>query len=143
MKRNGEEAARWFREAENDFHFVRRFVEERLGEGGYFNIGCFIAQQAGEKALKACLYAAGERHVFTLSLLTMVNQLSNIDEAFRHAMPEVSRLDRFYIPTRYPNGWPDGSPHNYYTAEDIVGACDDVTKVFALARAFLERQGAL
>jgi HEPN domain-containing protein len=143
MRRAKEEAGRWFLEAENDFGFLRRFVEERLGEGGYFNIGCFIAQQAGEKALKACLYATGERHVFTHSLLTMANQLSKNDEAFQGIVPEALRLDRFYIPTRYPNGWPDGAPHHYYTADDVVGAYDDVRRIFFVCRAFMEGQEAV
>ncbi|MDY0041709.1 MAG: HEPN domain-containing protein, partial [Desulforhabdus sp.] len=80
--------------------------EERLGEGGHFNIGCFLAQQAGEKALKACLYALGERVVLTHSLRTMVEKLVVSEPTFGTIHHEATRLDRLYIPTRYPNGWP-------------------------------------
>lgn len=44
-------------------------------------------------------------------------------------------LDKFYIPTRYPNGFDSGAPTDYYTqaeaqaaitkAEAILGFCSD------------------
>ena len=30
-------------------------------EGGFYDTACFLAQQAGEKALKSLLYASGAR----------------------------------------------------------------------------------
>ncbi|RMH59452.1 MAG: HEPN domain-containing protein [Candidatus Hydrogenedentota bacterium] len=33
-------------------------------------------------------------------------------------MSVLKKLDRFYIPTRYPNGLPEGTPHQNYTRED-------------------------
>jgi HEPN domain-containing protein len=27
-------------------------------------------------------------------------------------------LDKYYIPTRYPNAWTEGFPEEYYTKED-------------------------
>jgi HEPN domain-containing protein len=33
-------------------------------------------------------------------------------------------LDRFYIPTRYPNGFDDGKPADYYTQKDSQQAID-------------------
>ncbi len=29
----------------------------------------------------------------------------------------AGELDRYYIPTRYPNGLPDDVPHDHFTAE--------------------------
>jgi HEPN domain-containing protein len=55
MKEGKEEARRWILQAKDDF----RFVEWLRGEGKFFDKGCFITPQAGEKALKACLYARG------------------------------------------------------------------------------------
>jgi HEPN domain-containing protein len=51
------EAIRWFLQGEDD----QQFVEWVWKENKFFDKGCFIAQQAGEKFLKACLYARGER----------------------------------------------------------------------------------
>jgi HEPN domain-containing protein len=60
MREAEREARRWLLQATDD----RRFAEWVLAEGRFFDKGCFVAQQAGEKALKACLYAAGSRRVF-------------------------------------------------------------------------------
>jgi HEPN domain-containing protein len=57
MKSAEKEARRWFTQARDDLLFVE-WVQR---EGVFFDKGCFIAQQSGEKALKACLYARGER----------------------------------------------------------------------------------
>jgi len=53
MKMPEKEAVRWIQQSEDDFNFVQWV----LSENAYFDKGCFIAQQAGEKALKTCLYA--------------------------------------------------------------------------------------
>jgi HEPN domain-containing protein len=61
MKESKKEAIRWFLQAENDFQFVGWVRKEKA----FFDKKCFIAQQAGEKALKACLFAQGERKGLT------------------------------------------------------------------------------
>lgn len=35
------------------------------------------------------------------------------------------RLDRHYIPTRYPNGFDRGTPRDYFTAADATQAITD------------------
>lgn len=143
MKNSHQEARRWFLEARNDFGFLTVFLEQRLGEKGHFNIGCFIAQQAGDKALKACLFALGERVVLTHSLRAMVEQLAISEPKFGTIHHEASRLDRLYIPTRYPNGWPDGSPFEYYTAQDFIESFEQLKAVFGVCEAFLAEKGIL
>jgi len=34
-------------------------------------------------------------------------------------MEQAQRLDTYYIPTRYPNGFSAGKPADYYSAEGI------------------------
>ena len=46
MKESKREAERWFLQAKNDL----RFVEWVVDAGVFFDKGCFISQQAGEKA---------------------------------------------------------------------------------------------
>ena len=31
-------------------------------------------------------------------------------------------LDRYYVPTRYPNAWAEGTPHEYYVRGDAENA---------------------
>lgn len=48
-------------------------------------------------------------------------------------------LDRYYIPTRYPNGLPGGTPFQVFTMEDLGEALDDVRNVFKIAGNFLSK----
>jgi HEPN domain-containing protein len=47
--------------------------------------------------------------------------------------PEIvdaaKRLDKHYIPTRYPNGFDQGAPTDYYTAAEAETAIADATLV--------------
>jgi HEPN domain-containing protein len=139
MKEAKKESLRWFMQAEDDFRFVGWVKRESI----FFDKGCFIAQQSGEKALKACLYARGERRVIGHSLFEMVDKLSRLEAVFQAIADEAKRLDRFYIPARYPNGLPGGSPFQIFTAVDLGGAWDDLKKILDLCRNYLERQQVL
>ena len=122
-------------QAKDDYEFV----EWVLKGGMFFDKGCFIAQQSGEKALKACLYATGKRRVIGHSLFEMANELVENEKTFQEIMNETRRLDRFYIPTRYPNGLPGGSPFQIYTERDLTEAFKDLKKVIDLAYKHLEK----
>ena len=137
MKDAEREATRWFEQAKDDYWFVD-WVQK---ENRFFDKGCFIAQQAGEKALKACLYAAGERRVFGHSLFEMVSNLIIRFDGFNSIVEECKRLDRFYIPTRYPNGLPGGSPFQVYSDKELKAALSDLTAVIQTAERFLKRKG--
>lgn len=52
MKEAKKESMRWLLQAKDDF----KFVDWVKREGVFFDKGCFVAQQAGEKILKACLF---------------------------------------------------------------------------------------
>jgi HEPN domain-containing protein len=135
MKAPEKEARRWFLQAEDDLRFVKWTQKEKM----FFDKGCFMSQQAGEKALKACLYAIGRRHVIGHSLFEMMRELAGIEKAFQDAINQAKRLDRFYIPTRYPNGLPGGSPFEVYTEEDLVEACEDLKKIIEISQMFLKK----
>jgi len=139
MKDPGKDAQRWFRQSEDDFRFVRWLKKE----GDFFDKGCFMAQQAGEKALKACLYATGKRRVIGHSLYEMVDQLSMEATQFKQIFSESKRLDRYYIPTRYPNGIPGGIPYQVYDKEDFDNAFADLKLIIELCRRFLEERAIL
>lgn len=138
MKSPHREALRWFCQAEDDCRFVQWAWQEQR----FFDKGCFIAQQSGEKALKACLYALGSRRVIGHSLHEMATDLSDADNRFRGIAQEAKRLDRYYIATRYPNGLPGGSPFQVYDLDDLKNAHEDVAKVLSVCRGFLEEKGA-
>ena len=106
-----EEGKRWLAQAKEDL----RWAEHLAHEGGY-HVACFLAQQVAGKALKAFLYAQGEEIVLGHSVARLVEEAGQYDAAFVEAGTEWGMLDGYYIPTRYPNGLPDGIPAQVYTA---------------------------
>jgi len=121
MNPNQEEAYRWFRQAGYDLDAAG------VNAGaGFAAVACFLAQQAAEKALKAFLYAQGERAVLGHATHLLLRQCQQYDASLAAFEDVCRRLDQYYIPTRYPNGLPGGVPHEVYSpaqaAEAIRGA---------------------
>ena len=97
--------------------------------------------QAGEKALKSCLYAAGSGRVFGHSLFDTCAELHAHSSSFVEVEEQAKRLDRFYIPTRYPNGLPGGIPFQSYSKKDLSEALDDLHQIFNACEAYLQLVG--
>ena len=98
-------------------------------EGGFPEVSCFLAQQASEKALKAYLYTQGERPVLGHATHLLVQRCASYEPDFTDLLEDCRRLDQYYIATRYPNGIPDGIPHDVYTdyqASRAVGSADRI-----------------
>ena len=133
------EARRWILQAKDDL----RFVEWVRAEGAFFDKACFLSQQAGEKALKACLYGLGRRRVLGHSLIELLEDLASEVPEATALQRAAARLDRYYISTRYPNGLPGGCPYQAYSAEDLEQAHQDAAQVVEFAQRFLEARGIL
>ena len=123
-KEAAEEGERWLEQAKEDFKWARDLAER----GGY-HIACFLAQQIGEKALKAFLYAQGEEVVIGHSIERLCHQSSEFDPEFLIVVKKWSILDGYYVPTRYPNSLPDSIPAWVYTkdaAQEAVRLAEDI-----------------
>lgn len=112
-----EEGRRWLRQAMEDLRWTRHLAEQ-----GAYHLACFLAQQVAEKALKAFLYAQGEEIVLGHSVERLCAEAAAFEPAFRRWARSWSILDGYYIPTRYPNGLPDGIPSDVYTREAALSA---------------------
>lgn len=137
MKETDREARRWYQQAVDDL----RFVEWVLQENRFFDKGCFVVQQAGEKALKSCLYGSGSRHVYGHSLFDACTELRGHSASFAAVEEQAKRLDRFYIPTRYPNGLPGGLPFQSYSKRDLSEALADLSMIFEACEEYLRQIG--
>lgn len=124
-----EEARRWFAQAEYDLHAAQETMNIQL-----YSYACFIAQQAAEKALKAFLYAQGERAIKGHSVATLCKEATRFNKEFSRVLYQAKKLDRYYIPTRYPNGLPDGIPAESYTGADAQEAIAQAREIFDLAK---------
>lgn len=123
-----EEGRRWLRQAQVDLRWTGHLAEQ-----GAYHLACFLAQQVTEKALKAFLYAQGEEIVLGHSVERLCAAAAAYEPEFRIRARSWSLLDGYYIPTRYPNGLPDGIPADVYTAQ----AADDAVRLATEAVAFV------
>ena len=106
------EAKRWLSQARSDIN-----AAEVSLQGESFEWACFQAQQAAEKALKAKWLFHGY-DPWGHSLVRLVKEYP--DDCVKKTLEEelseaASILDQYYIPTRYPNGLPDLTPHEVFT----------------------------
>lgn len=108
---------------------------EIMYKAGKYNMVCFFAHQAAEKALKAFLVSRRQNSPRIHNIVDLVNLCSAYDVAFSKLLPKVRMLNQFYIPTRYPTALPgsaaSGMPDNKMAekaisfAEEIVSFCQN------------------
>lgn len=98
----------WLTQATRD---LEQAEDSRLA--GRHEWACFAAHQSAEKAVKALhLYLGQEAWGHVVARL-----LKELPETVKVPEDLVERarvLDNFYIPTRYPNGHPQGAPFEHY-----------------------------
>lgn len=138
MRRSAlEEGGRWLEQAEEDLKWARDLAER----GGY-HIACFLAQQIGEKALKAFIYAQGEEIVIGHSIERLCRRAANWEPEFDEHVSRWAILDGYYVPTRYPNSLPDSIPARVYTRDAAREAVKLAEEMVAFVHDRLARMGA-
>lgn len=120
----------WLRQARRDLKKAKLDVEHE-----YYEWACFTSQQAIEKAVKA-VYQALNSSVRGHSIVKMLQGLNKQFEISEDIIHGARILDRYYIEARYPNGFPDGSPFEYFdekiadeaynAASEIFGFCENI-----------------
>ena len=113
MKNSREDARRWLRQAENDLAFARLALRE-----GFFAQACFMSHQVAEKALKSLAYNRGDRYVSGHSLLDLMSSLVTTHKQLAEHTKLAKILDRYYVPTRYPDALPGSVPFEVYDDKD-------------------------
>jgi len=93
---------------------------------------CFACQQAAEKALKAILEHYGSPTPGH-NLLALASEASKFTKIPRKIESACRRLNRHYIPTRYPNAFPSGAPIHMFNEEDAREALKDAEEVVNFA----------
>jgi HEPN domain-containing protein len=115
-EKNKIEARRWLHTANDDLD-----TAIILKANNKFAHSCFHAQQAAEKAMKSVWYHS-DKDPWGHSVKRLIDDLESINpflfELFKRLSRYGSILDRFYIPTRYPNGLPDITPDVAFNKED-------------------------
>ena len=106
------EAKRWIEQAKEDLISAKiLFDAER------YYLVCYLAQQIAEKALKSVIYFNKDDLVLGRSVRKLVEWASKFDKRFEDLINKISILDSYYIPTRYPNGLPEGIPAEIFNRD--------------------------
>jgi HEPN domain-containing protein len=136
VKRPRAEAERWLAQAENDLAFAELGARE-----GFAAQACFLCQQSADKALKALHYLGGERFVPGHSLVELIGPLVPRHAELGALADACRELDQFYVPTRYPNGLPGGTPFEVFTARQAREALRQARAVVSACRALVGSPG--
>jgi HEPN domain-containing protein len=86
-------------------------------EAGRHEWACFAAHQATEKALKALNLALGQQvwgHTLTRLWAAVPDGWEPRPPAPDSLNDRLRLLDGFYIPTRYPDSYPEGTPAEHF-----------------------------
>ncbi len=108
---------RWFEFARQDLQMAELALRE-----GIYNQVCFHSQQCVEKCVKGILANLGKslprtHSIVDLLCLLPVEYLSSLRE-------DISQLDIFYIPTRYPDTLPGSLAEGLPGREDAKDAIE-------------------
>ena len=126
------QAERWLATADDD-----RRAAEVLVEGELYAHACFTAQQCGEKAVKGLWYGRGaDPRGHSIQRLVAQCPVEAV-AADQEWLETAAQLDRFYIPTRYPNGLPDLTPEQSFFRRDAEEALQRATWLLEACRRLL------
>lgn len=133
------EALRWLRTGEDDLE-----AAIVLKNNAKFPHACFHAQQAGERALKA-VWNHADADPWGHSIRKLIEDLENVDvdlyDRLKSLLRAATTLDRFYIPTRYPNGLPELTPGEAYLDEDAELCIRQASEILAAVKSLLPGSG--
>jgi HEPN domain-containing protein len=135
IEKNVSEALRWLKTGEDDLD-----AAVVLRENGKFPQACFYAQQAAEKALKAIWYYR-DADPWGHSTRKLIEDFASVDVSLYDRLKSLLRagtvLDRFYIPTRYPNGLPELTPGEAYLEEDAEECIRQANQILVAVKSLL------
>ncbi|MEW6103321.1 MAG: HEPN domain-containing protein [bacterium] len=126
-----EEIKSWIEFASEDLKMAELALEE-----GIYNQTCFHSEQCVEKTIKALII---HRDFIYPKSHKLADLLSLLPETFKDLKEKILLLDRFYIPTRYPDALPGALPEGLPTAKDSEEAIEIAREVFEKVKNMVEK----
>ncbi len=80
---------------------------------GHHEWACFAAHQSAEKAVKA-LHLFHKQEAWGHVVARLLQDLPPSINVSADLKNKAHVLDSYYLPTRYPNGHPEGAPFEHY-----------------------------
>jgi len=115
----------WLEQAKANLTHAQHSVD-----AGDYAWACFAAQQAAAAALKALHQRYGQV-AWGHSVLDLTANLPQEARPETGFLDEAKLLDKYYIPTRYPDAHPAGSASRHYTKGEAQGAVRMAEEVLA------------
>lgn len=123
----------WIRQAVADLEHAELSARE-----ADYEWGCFAAQQAAEKAIKA-LYLFNHGDPWGHSLLALLQGLPKEIPVDAALLDSARALDKEYIQARYPNGFALGAPLDYFTERDTLESISHAKSILEFCRTQIRR----
>ena len=133
ISKYSKEASRWFDQAFEDLKSAKILFENER-----YYLVCFLSQQIVEKALKSVIYFNKEDLVLGHSVKKLADWAGTFDSKFSKLGEDVSILDSYYIPTRYPNGLPGGIPAEVFNKKAANDALDLAETTIRMVKSYLK-----
>jgi len=132
--KNRHQAERWLQTAQEDLK-----AAQSLFTAGMYAQACFFTQQSGEKAIKALWYVVdadpwGHSIQRLLVEFPLQAEIPDLEDWLEYA----ALLDKYYIPTRYPNGLPDLTPGQVYRLSDAQRGLEAARALVTACASWLE-----
>lgn len=124
----------WLSQAERDLTKAEIDMEY-----AYWEWACFTSQQAAEKACKALMLHSG-RTVWGYAITPMLRSLTEI-RVPEQIIKDGQLLDTYYIPTRYPNGFAEGKPADYFNESNARQAIHAAGAIIRFCKDLIDQPG--
>ena len=132
MKNSEADGKRWLSQAGNDLS-----AAELMADGGFYAQACFMCHQVAEKALKALAYYRGDRYVVGHSLIELLRDIVGTYPDMSQFEGFMGTLNQYYVPTRYPDALPGGTPFETYNQGQAREAVVGVSRLVDAAKVLI------
>ncbi len=135
MKRNLAEAERWLKQAEYNLEVARSNFA-----AGFYAAACFMCEQTVQMALKSyIILKTGRSPLGIHSIQKLAERCARFDSKFKAIQDFGKVLDRYYVPTRYPDALtPPAVPFETYTLDDAREAVEKSQEIVSSIRVDFE-----
>lgn len=124
----------WFQQGKRDFERAKLDLEHK-----FYEWACFTSQQSAEKVLKGLALNLGF-NIWGHSLTEIFNLLKQKIDIPEKLKENAKILDLYYIPARYPNGFPSGKPSDYFTEKQAKEAIDAAGSIIRFCESNMDKQ---